>query len=1272
MIRRSSTCIFSGIVALATTLPVAVNGSSSPSTAAPAALPTDARTSSHEVTLVTGDVVRVDEVGGRTAVTINRSASGSVGYESYTHDGDTYVVPTNARPYVQSGALDRELFNVTGLIENGYADAATQRLPVLVTYDGDSNISERSAALPASTRTSTLPSVDGAAVSIAKSSAESFWSAVDGDQGPRQLGRGIDSIWLDGKVEASLDESVPLIGAPQAWDAGYDGTGVTVAVLDTGIDTDHPDVAAKVVASRNFVGGDTVEDGFGHGTHVASIVAGSGAASGGQYKGVAPGADLMVGKVLDDNGSGSFSGIIDGMEWAAGNGADIVNLSLGCGPFNGCFDNDGTDPTSQAVNELTASTGTLFVIAAGNDGPGSQTVGQPGVADSALTVGATDKSDQLAGFSSRGPRFGDAAIKPDITAPGVAITAARATGTNMGGNAQPVDDNYSIANGTSMATPHVAGAAAILLQEHPAWDAGELKAALVSTAKANDDLTVFEQGGGRVDVARAFSQGVYAGAGPLNFGFLPYPQTDLDPIVRTVTLTNDTASDVTLDLTATAANDSGAAAPAGLVTVSTPTATIPANGSTTVDVTVDPELGDYGRYGGYVVGQNADGVRVSLPLGLYKEPESYNLTVHALDRFGEPNRGATVVISSVDDSSKLWATPSLDSTGSTTLRVPPGTYSVLGVVTTIEGGEYTYTFVGQPEIEVAAGGAEVTLDGRDAVPVGPVVDRDTETTLAKLEFWRQPLAGETVSFRYLLGEPFAKMYATPTEPVTKGDFHLVTQFSLAAPDLVTSARGLPEFRPQYFIYSPELPAADRQLAVVDAGGGTPEDFASVDASGKIALIDASDGGWSQRIRNAADDGAVMALLWSQAPFPFFGAVEQGLPIPGAALRADDAAALREWLTSGGGSLDVHSQPNSPFLYDLRYDEDGQVPTALRYPVDERRLATVDATYRTDRIGQTASEVRASFAPWQDFSFDSNRFFELGHHRTDYVTARPGLLWLHTVYGYDTPDLPFGNAMRGPFRYWSPRDRAAETWFGAPARPAIHDETTEQDRITFPCAACRDDDEMFFWFEHLGDNQRGHYGAADSRFDTTSVRLFRDDTLIAQRSSPRGAFPTVPGAADYRLVVDTTSTAPWRELSPRTHSVWRFRSAAPSASGDLPAWYVCAQGRDRNCGFLPLVYLDYGLDLDLQNRAPAANTYLFYVRPVGQPFGPRPDVRTVDVDVSYDHGATWQTAAVRRAGDRWQVSVRHPANAEDVSLRVNAEAAGGSGVTEEIIGAYRLR
>jgi subtilisin family serine protease len=212
-----------------------------------------------------------------------------------------------------------------------------------------------------------LPSVNGDALTARKSEGADLWETLTGSGGTARersaAADRVEKIWLDGKVEAALDRSTAQIGAPEAWAAGYDGTGAKVAVLDTGVDGTHPDLKGRVDAAKNFSEAADTVDRVGHGTHVASTVAGSGAHSGGKYKGVAPGARLISGKVLDDDGHGEESGVIAGAQWAVAQGAEVVNLSLG-GP-----DSPGDDPLEQAVNELSASSGALFVIAAGNEGP---------------------------------------------------------------------------------------------------------------------------------------------------------------------------------------------------------------------------------------------------------------------------------------------------------------------------------------------------------------------------------------------------------------------------------------------------------------------------------------------------------------------------------------------------------------------------------------------------------------------------------------------------------------------------------------------------------------------------------------------------------------------------------------------------------------------------------------------------------------------------------------------------------------------------------------
>ncbi|MGW6201364.1 S8 family serine peptidase [Kribbella sp. NPDC055110] len=559
------------------------------------------------VTLITGD--RVTLRGGdpaRATIRPGKDRTG-VAFSSYRLKDHLYVVPSDVSARLAGGKLDSRLFDVTALIKDGYDET----LPLIVTYSGKA---QKRSPIPGATVTRRLPVINGAALKATKDS-----KVLDG--------AGIDKIWLDGKRKVTLDQSVPQIGAPTAWQAGYTGKGIPVAVLDTGIDKTHPDLATQVVGGKNFT--DAPDgDHFGHGTHVASTIAGTAAASSGKYKGVAPDARLYDGKVCDDFGSCPDSAILAGMEWAATEvKAKVVNLSLGG------TDTPGIDPLEEAVNRLTAQTGTLFVIAAGNEGPGEQTIGSPGSADAALTVGAVDKQNQLADFSSRGPRVGDGAVKPDISAPGVSIVAAKAKDSIIG---EPVGDDYLRLDGTSMATPHVVGSAAILAQEHPNWKAAELKGALMGSAKPAADQTAFEQGAGRVDVAKGIKQTVIAEPGNVSFGTAVWPHGDDAPVTKTVTYRNLGDQPVTLNLAASLNGPDGSPAPADALKLSASTVTVPAGGTATVQATSNTKHdGPDGLYSGRLTATAGD-VSVTSAIGVDKEKESYNLTLKAIGADGKP------------------------------------------------------------------------------------------------------------------------------------------------------------------------------------------------------------------------------------------------------------------------------------------------------------------------------------------------------------------------------------------------------------------------------------------------------------------------------------------------------------------------------------------------------------------------------------------------------------------------------------------------------------
>lgn len=384
----------------------------------------------------------------------------------------------------------------------------------------------------------------------------------------------------DGRVEAILDVSVPHVRAPEVWsDFGYRGAGVTIAIIDTGIDYTHPDLGGCLGPGCKVIGGYDVAnddsdpmDDNGHGTHVAATAAGDGV-----LVGVAPDAHLLAYKVLDNQGFGSWSTVIAGIERAAdpdGNGnpsdhADIISMSLG-----GQGDED--DPVSTAIDAATAA-GVLSVIAAGNSAR-HFTIGSPGTARTALTVGATDDLDQIAIFSSRGPTISAALLKPEITAPGVGICAARLPGAYAG--RECIDTAHAQLSGTSMATPHVAGAAALLRGLVPSLSPAEAKA-ILQEAAVPVGLDATTGGAGRLDVRAAMDIRTVLVPAPVNLGID-------DGVAATwqrtaaVTLRNlsATAKDYTLAF-------DGTGLPAGVTASVVPDeVSVPADGATEVTLTL--------------------------------------------------------------------------------------------------------------------------------------------------------------------------------------------------------------------------------------------------------------------------------------------------------------------------------------------------------------------------------------------------------------------------------------------------------------------------------------------------------------------------------------------------------------------------------------------------------------------------------------------------------------------------------------------------------------
>ncbi|GII83385.1 serine protease [Sphaerisporangium siamense] len=629
------------------------------------------------VTLITGDRVTVTgEADGPQGYQVTPGPGRQVSFAIQTFAGHTLVLPSDAAPLIGKGLVDERLFDVTQLLEWEYDDAHRTDIPIMT---------EGGAPPRAATAGRGLDSVGLTASRVPKARATTAWNSLRPASEARTLASGVSKLWLDGRVSPALDRSVPQIGAPEAWKNGLTGKGVTVAVLDSGYDPGHPDLKGVVTQAANFSDDPDTRDPDGHGTHVASTVAGSGAASGGRYKGVAPDAKIAVGKVfgLDD---GRESAVIAGMQWAATEvKARVVNMSLGE------RDTRALDPLEQAVNILSEQTGTLFVVAAGNGGA-RQSIDSPGSADAALTVGAVDKNDTLADFSSQGPRVADQAVKPDITAPGVEIVAASAGGGTS--------DSYIAKSGTSMATPHVAGAAAILAQRHPDWDGSRLKAALMASAEPGEGLTPYRQGTGRVDVARAVAQTVVTDT-PNVWTYLTGPRDDED-VTKEVTYTNTSEEPVELKLTED-----------GPYTLSADHLAVPAGGSASVTLTLDATL-QTGVYPGTVTATTGE-VTVRGLAGAFIEPESSYVTVTAIGRDDDPLLAVRATLYNFETDERI---PLNFFKGVAEARVRPGAWNLFADMFGENGG----ITVSHRAVPVGRQDVSVTLDARQGRRISLTVD----------------------------------------------------------------------------------------------------------------------------------------------------------------------------------------------------------------------------------------------------------------------------------------------------------------------------------------------------------------------------------------------------------------------------------------------------------------------------------------------------------------------------------------------------------------------
>jgi len=342
---------------------------------------------------------------------------------------------------------------------------------------------------------------------------------------------GVRAVHRDEVMHALADGPVEDAGKRiNAASLGVRGQGIKVAIIDSGIDYRHEAFGNgfgpghKVAGGWDFVNNDADPiDDAGHGTHVAGIVA----ADMPGLIGVAPDATLLAYKVLSAIGLGQESGVIAAIERALADHADVMNFSIG-----GLGNPD--DPVSTAVDNAVAA-GAIVVVSAGNSGS-AMTITSPGTARRAITVGASDYRGEVAAFSSKGPTAKFFTFKPDIIAPGEQIISAKRGGGTVA------------LSGTSMAAPHVAGAAALLKQLHRDWTPSQIRSALTSTATAMSS-SPWTRGAGKIDAAPAAQARLFTSETGISFG-INSPNTGTWSESRTVKVTNGGSAADTIRITA--------------------------------------------------------------------------------------------------------------------------------------------------------------------------------------------------------------------------------------------------------------------------------------------------------------------------------------------------------------------------------------------------------------------------------------------------------------------------------------------------------------------------------------------------------------------------------------------------------------------------------------------------------------------------------------------------------------------------------------------------
>lgn len=1185
-------------------------------------------------TLITGDKVaaRLNTDGTIGGIRLLAQEGEEVFTSLFKRGGESYVIPAAAQAKVDSGALDMELFNIDKLYQAGYDDANSDSLQVIVEYRANTLAKKPfSMAMPGAKVKATFEVIDSVVMTVEKDQLSDVLSGLSSNTA-------VEGVWLDGMVQAykrsegkhkakhgpkdpnkwwkkllEVDETsptVPLTGAYGPYAIGYNGAGVKVAVLDTGYDTDHPDLSSNVFLYQDFnsYGSSGIDDFSGHGTHTASTIAGSGIESNGKYVGMAPGAQLLIGKVLSDTGSGTTSGILAGMQWAVDNGADIVSMSLG-GTVTSC---DG--PMVDMVEAL--SDDALFVISAGNSFV-RETIGSPGCSPSALTVGAIDRTGNTAEFSSRGPSPDGHSAKPDITSQGVSVIAAASGGKG--------EYAYRANSGTSMSAPHVSGGAALVLQARPDLTPAQLKAVLTSSV-APTRAHVLDQGAGPMDVNQAMIQSVI-GAPNLELGFFD-SQSESQVHETTVTLTNLSDDDVTFDLDITFVGEDDKPLNAyKLAGLGTHEITVPANSNAEVPVWINPTVAldnaAYGTITGRLVGKEvrshngkkqghyqngklSELQKVTVPVSFWIEPPTVNLTINATDRLGLPAASPSkFYIMSGEDS---WGQSGQFINGSSTIEVPKGYYSIVSNIMTYDNPTQ---FGGLVESAAMMAKLNVNLDTDIAI--------NFDANQAK------PVTFKTDKPSQMQGFSFGFTYALSDAEVLK-----LAAMELA-PDYVTGFYALSEGTDERFrsfvttrAYAPKpilTTQGGHQLEYILAGaalsfngtgsaevvavgdGGYNTDWNNFDVAGKIALVDADYYVTSNQVAKALEHGAVGVI---GSVINRSGRYKPNIPgrldIPVVSITQEEMAAIYAELENNENltiSWSGTAHEHSPYVYSIAHWTDGSIETG-QIKIKNKDLAQVEATYYTQGNARIKySDTYTSLPSTGEFySTGSPQMIATPQVRTEYFTASnvdkaktqlPRITWTSLVMpsvNYNTD----GGLFDGP-REYTKNAQQVTNWDKAPmsATPLTNGSPR----------GYRDTNLLYIKNAPYGD-ANGHDGG--SGYSLSSSVSFK---LNGEQIHPTNGYIEMP---DENAEIEYT-------INTYKRGVGNVHQAKELLAPEMYVTHTFTSSADSQ-GVQPILMPQIDIPLDLENTASANTPVRIKINGMIEGIG---QVNLADVKVMYRYG-----------------------------------------------------